>query len=346
MTKTALITGITGQTGSYLAKLLLNKKYKVYGIIRRTSSFHGSYRLEQLIDFDSLIGSRLNLVYGDLTDSNSVESIISKIKPDEIYNLAAQSHVKVSFELPVYTANVNALGALYILESIRKLRLNKKIKFYQASTSEMYGNSDSKKLDENSKLTPVSPYGTSKLFAYWTTINYRNAYNMFASNGILFNHESPLRGEHFVTKKITKGLIRILHNKQKVLELGNLNAIRDWGYAEDYANAIWKILQLSKPADIVICSDKSYSVREFIKECFTYMNIKVKFIGKGLNEKVIDNKGKIWIKINKKFIRENEIDQLIGNSSKAKKILKWKNKVNLKQLVKKMIEYELKGIKQ
>jgi GDPmannose 4,6-dehydratase len=345
MSKTALITGITGQTGSYLAKLLLKKKYKVYGIIRRTSSFHGSFRLEQLIDFNGLIGSKLNLVYGDLTDSNSIESIIFKIKPDEIYNLAAQSHVKVSFELPVYTSNVNALGTLYILEAIRKLNNKKKIKFYQASTSEMYGNSYSKKLDENSKLTPVSPYGTSKLFAYWTTINYRDAYNIFASNGILFNHESPLRGEHFVTKKITKGLARILYKKQKVLELGNLNAIRDWGYAEDYANAIWKILQLSKPTDIVICSDKSYSVRDFIKECFKYMNIKVKFIGKGLNEKVIDDKGKTWIKINKKFFRVNEINQLIGNSSKAKKMLKWKNKINLQQLVKKMMQYELTEIK-
>ena len=345
MKKTALITGITGQTGSYLAKLLLQKNYTVYGIQRRTSSFHAAYRLEKLIDFDHLIGKKLKLVYGDLTDSNSLESIISQIKPDEVYNLAAQSHVKVSFELPAYTANVNALGPIYLLEAIRKLKKYKNIKFYQASTSEMYGNVYKNKLDENTSLTPVSPYGTSKLFAYWITRNYRDAYNIFASNGILFNHESPLRGEHFVTKKITKGLCRILHNKQKKLELGNLNAVRDWGYAEDYALAIWKILQLSKPTDIVVCSDKSYSVREFIKECFNYLNIKIKFTGKNLKEKVIDDNGKVWITINKKFFRENEIDQLIGNASKAKKILKWKTKINLKQLVKKMMDYELNEIK-
>ena len=344
MKKTALITGITGQTGSYLAKLLIEKKYKVYGTMRRTSAFHGSYRLEQLLDFNKMLGSNLELIYGDLTDCSSLESIISKILPDEIYNMGAQSHVKVSFELPVYTSTVNALGTLYILEAIRKLQFKKKIKFYQASTSEMFGNTNDKKLNEDSYFAPVSPYGTSKLFAYWTVINYRKAYGIYASNGILFNHESPLRGEHFVTKKITKGIARIFNNKQKILELGNLNAIRDWGYAKDYVIAIWKILQQKKSLDIVVCSDKSYSIRDFIIECFKYLNINIKFHGKGLNEKVLDQNGKEWIAINKKYFRENEIHHLIGDSSKSKKILKWKNKTSLTEIVKEMMDYEMKNI--
>jgi GDPmannose 4,6-dehydratase len=340
MKKKALIFGITGQTGSYLAELLLSKNYIVHGIRRRTSTFYDTVRLESLINFQKHINKNFYLHYGDITDSISSRNIINKILPDEIYNLAAQSHVQVSFELPKYTTEVNALGVINILESIRALKKN--IKFYQASTSELFGNIKNENfLHEKSKMEPVSPYGVSKLFSFFLVKHYRSAYNIFASNGILFNHESPLRGEHFVTKKITKGISRIYYRLQKKVQLGNLNAIRDWGHAKDYAVAIWKILQLNKPIDITVSSGNAHSVREFIKECFSSIKIPVKFLGTGHNEKVVDDTGKVWIEVNKKYIRPQEIDFLRGNPVKTKKILKWKPDYNFYSLVKEMMDHDL-----
>ena len=343
--KIALITGITGQTGSYLAKLLISKNYKVYGIRRRTSTFFDTYRLTKTINFEKEFNKNLFLLYGDLTDPCSIDSTITTIMPDEVYNFGAQSHVQVSFELPVYTTTVNSLGTLYILESIKKLNHKKKIKFYQASSSEMFGNAEGKRFNEKSKFEPVSPYASSKLYAYWITRNYRDAYNIFASNGILFNHESPLRGEHFVTKKITLGLARIIKKKQKYIELGNLDAIRDWGHARDYAYYIWKMLQLKKPTDLVLCTEQSYSIRDFINECFQYLNIKIIYKGKGIKEKIYDTNGNLLIKINTKFYRKNEVRQLYGDASEIKRKLKWKNKTNLKKLVAEMLDFDLQNLK-
>ena len=338
--KKALITGITGQTGSYLAKLLLEKNYIVYGIKRRTSTINNSTsRLEELINFKKFYNKKLFIFYGDLNDYYSLKSIVDKTNPDEIYNLAAQSHVQISFELPEYTSKVNAIGVLNLLNIIKDNK--KKIKFYQASTSEMFGNQNKMPLTENSIMDPASPYGASKLFAYHLVKNYRESYNIFASNGILFNHESPLRGENFVTRKITIGLSRIYYGLNNILELGNLDSKRDWGHARDYALAIWKILQLKKPVDIVICSGKNYSVRDFLKECFKYLKIKIKFSGKKLNEKIYDKNNKLWVKVNKKYIRPKDIDNLIGSAAFAKKIIGWKNKTSFKSLVKEMMDYDL-----
>ena len=341
--KKALITGITGQTGAYLAKLLLSKNYIVYGIKRRTSSVYNTYRLEELIDFKKFYNKKLFLFYGDLIDYSNLQTIINRTNPDEIYNLGAQSHVQISFEIPEYTLKTNALGVLNLLNIIKNSK--KKIKLYQASTSEMFGDQNKNRLNENSLMNPASPYGASKLCAYNLVKNYRESYKIFASNGILFNHESPLRGENFVTRKITMGLSNIYYGLQNSLILGNLNSKRDWGHARDYAEAIWKILQLNKPIDLVISSDKTYSVRDFIKECFKYLKIKIKFNGKLLNETVSDSKGKVWIKVNKKYLRPKDINFLLGTSSLAKKILKWKNKTSLKQLVSEMMEYDLKRAK-
>jgi GDPmannose 4,6-dehydratase len=343
--KVALITGITGQTGSYLTKLLLSKNYKVFGIRRRTSTFFDTYRLTKTINYEKEFNKNLFLLYGDLTDSSSIDSIISNIMPDEIYNLGAQSHVQVSFELPIYTTTVNSFGVLYILETIKKLNHKKKIKFYQASSSEMFGNADGKKLNESSKFKPASPYASSKLYSYWITKNYREAYNIFATNGILFNHESPLRGEHFVTKKITLGLANIIKKNQKYIELGNLDAVRDWGHAKDYAYYIWKMLQLKKPTDLVLCTEQSYSIRDFINECFRYLNIKIIYKGKGIKEKIYDTNGKLWIKINPKFYRKNEVRELYGDATEIKTKLKWKNKTNLKKIVAEMLDFDLKKLK-
>ena len=338
--KKALITGITGQTGSYLAKLLLEKNYIVYGIKRRTSTINNSTsRLEELINFKKFYNKKLFIFYGDLNDYYSLKSIVDKTNPDEIYNLAAQSHVQISFELPEYTSKVNAIGVLNLLNIIKDNK--KKIKFYQASTSEMFGNQNKMPLTENSIMDPASPYGASKLFAYHLVKNYRESYNIFASNGILFNHESPLRGENFVTRKITIGLSRIYYGLNSILELGNLDSKRDWGHARDYAFAIWKILQLKKPVDLVICSGKNYSVRDFLKECFKYLKIKTKFSGKKLNEKIYDKNNKLWVKVNKKYIRPKDIDNLIGSAAFAKKIIGWKNKTSFKSLVKEMMDYDL-----
>jgi GDPmannose 4,6-dehydratase len=340
--KKALITGITGQTGSYLAALLLKKNYIVYGIKRRTSSVYNTERLEELINFKEYYNKKLFILYGDVTDYSNLHSIIKKIQPDEIYNLAAQSHVQISFEIPEYTTQVNAVGALNLLNIIKNSQ--KKIKLYQASTSEMFGSQNKMPLHEKSKMDPASPYGAAKLYAYNMVRNYRDSYNIFAANGILFNHESPLRGENFVTRKITIGISEIFHGYKNILEIGNFNSKRDWGHARDYAEAIYRILQHRKPLDLVIATNKSYSIKDFIKECFKFLKIKVRFIGKGLNEKVVDENGKVWIKINKKFMRPKDIKILLGNSNLAKKVIKWKNKTSFKDLVIEMMNEDLRKV--
>ena len=338
--KKALITGITGQTGSYLAALLLKKNYIVYGIKRRTSSVYNTARLEELINFKKYYNKKLFIIYGDVTDYSNLDSIIKKIQPNEIYNLAAQSHVQVSFEIPEYTTQVNAVGALNLLNIIKNSQ--KKIKFYQASTSEMFGSQNKMPLNEKSKMDPASPYGAAKLYAYNLVRNYRDSYKIFATNGILFNHESPLRGENFVTRKITIGISEIFHGVKNVLEIGNFNSKRDWGHAKDYVEAIWKIMQYKKPLDLVIATNKSYSVKDFIKECFKFLKIEIRFTGKGLNEKVVDKNGKTWIKINKKFVRPKDINTLLGDASLAKKIIKWKNKTSFKNLTIEMMKEDLR----
>ena len=338
--KKALITGITGQTGSYLAALLLKKNYIVYGIKRRASSVYNTARLEELINFKEYFNKKLFILYGDVTDYSNLDSIIKKIQPDEIYNLAAQSHVQVSFEIPEYTTQVNAVGALNLLNIIKNSQ--KKIKFYQASTSEMFGCQNKMPLNEKSKMDPASPYGAAKLYAYNLVRNYRDSYKIFATNGILFNHESPLRGENFVTRKITIGISEIFHGVKNILEIGNFNSKRDWGHAKDYVEAIWKIMQYKKPLDLVIATNKNYSIKDFIKECFKFLKIEIRFIGKGINEKVVDKNGKTWIKINKKFIRPKDINTLLGDARLAKKIIKWKNKTSFKNLAIEMIKEDLR----
>jgi GDPmannose 4,6-dehydratase len=340
--KKALITGITGQTGAYLAALLLKKNYKVFGIKRRTSSVYNTSRLEEIINFKKFYNKKLFLFYSDLTDYSSLQNIINKTQPDEIYNLGAQSHVQISFEIPEYTTQVNALGVLNLLNIIKNCK--KKIKFYQASTSEMFGNQNKMPLNENSKMDPASPYGVAKLYAYNLVRNYRESYNIFAANGILFNHESPLRGENFITRKITIGISEIFHGHKKNLEIGNFNSKRDWGHAKDYAEAIWKILQHKKPLDLVIATNKSYSIKDFIKECFKFLKINVRFVGRGLNERVVDKNGKTWIKINEKFKRPKDINILLGNPSLAKKVIKWKNKTSFKELAIEMMKEDLRKV--
>ena len=348
--KKAIITGITGQDGSYLAELLLKKNYIVHGIKRKSSSFN-TQRIDHIIN-NNKYSKNFFLHYGDLTDYNSINSIIKKILPDEIYNLAAQSHVGVSFALPDYTANVNSLGTLRILEAIKSLKLEKKTKFYQASTSELYGEIQEKKQSEKTRFYPKSPYATSKLFAYWITKNYRESYNIFASNGILFNHESPRRGETFVTRKITMGLARILKGEDNCLYLGNIYSKRDWGHAKDYMEMCWKILQHKKADDFVIATEKQYTVKNFIDKCFKILNIKISWSGKGVNEVAritkFDKKKyqhlsekQIIIRISKKYFRPNEVENLIGNSKKAKRIFNWKPKIHIDNLIKEMLEFDL-----
>ncbi len=340
--KIALITGITGQDGAYLARLLLKKKYIVHGIIRKSSSFN-TWRIESIYEDPLKKNKSLFLHYGDLTDFTSLNSIISNIKPNEVYNLAAQSHVAVSFQNPEYTSNVNALGTLRILESIYQNKLFK-TKFYQASTSEMFGNPKFKVQNEKTPFYTKSPYGTSKLFSYWIVKNYREAYGLFASNGILFNHESPLRGETFVTKKITKAISKIYHNQQKTLYIGNMNSKRDWGHAEDYVYLQWLILQQKKPMDVVISTNKQYSVRQFIEECCKFVGWKIKWSGKGLKEiGYIEQKKKkrVIVRVNKKYFRPNELESLRGSSLIAKKKLKIKLKYSFKTIVDDMMSSDL-----
>ena len=340
--KIALITGITGQDGSYLAEFLLKKKYIVHGIKRKSSSFN-TQRIDHIY-IDPHFKTNFFLHYADLTDSNSIFKIISEIRPDEIYNLGAQSHVGVSFENPEYTAQVSGLGTLRILEAIRFLNL-KKTKFYQAGTSELFGEINKKKFfDEKSEFHPKSPYGAAKLFAHQITKIYRDSYSIFASNGILFNHESPRRGETFVTRKITKFLTRWMCNLEKVLYLGNIYAVRDWGHAQDYVEMQWRILQQKKPDDFIIATGSICSVKEFVNKCCKYLNIKIYWSGKGINEyayTIKDKKKNIFIKIDKSYFRPLEVDFLRGNSKKAYNILKFKPKYNINSLIKEMIDSDL-----
>ncbi|MBD1165288.1 GDP-mannose 4,6-dehydratase [Pelagibacterales bacterium SAG-MED10] len=339
--KTAIIFGVTGQDGSYLAKLLLNKKYVVHGVIRKSSSINTN-RIDDIYQDNFKKKRVFYLHYGDLTDSSSIKTLIHKYKPDEIYNLAAQSHVKVSFDVPEYTADVDALGTLRILEAIKDIK--KKIRFYQASTSEMFGKVREIPQNENTPFYPRSPYGVSKVFSYWMTVNYREAYNIYAVNGILFNHESPVRGDTFVTKKIIKALCKIKYGFQKKLYLGNLEAKRDWGHARDYVYAMWLMLKQKTPTDLVIATNKTYSVKYFINRVCKFLNLKIKWKGKGIKTKAIFN-GKVIIECHKNYYRPSEVDKLLGDYSKAKKLLKWKPTTSLDQLIIEMIDYELKLLK-
>ena len=346
--KKALITGITGQDGSYLAEFLLNKGYEVHGILRRSSSFNTG-RIEHLY-IEDLIEDMHNyknfyLHYGDITDSTNVIALIQKIKPDEIYNLAAQSHVKVSFEIPEYTANVDALGTLRILEAVHLLGLDTKI--YQASTSELYGLVQEVPQSETTPFYPRSPYGVAKLYGFWITKNYREAYDIFASNGILFNHESPRRGETFVTRKITLAVARIKLGKQKKLYLGNLNAKRDWGHAKDYVECMWLILQNEEPDDFVIATGEMHTVREFCQLAFKEVGINLRWEGEGINEKGIDDEtGNVLVEVDPKYFRPTEVDQLLGNPSKAVEKLGWNpTQTPFETLVKEMVQEDLKLVK-
>jgi GDPmannose 4,6-dehydratase len=338
--KKALITGVTGQDGSYLAEFLINKGYEVHGIKRRTSLIN-TKRIDHLYEDPHKPKRQFILHHGDLTDSSALIRIIQEIQPDEIYNLAAQSHVAVSFEEPEYTANSDALGALRILEAIRILKLEKKTKFYQASTSELYGLVQQSPQTEITPFYPRSPYAVAKLYAYWITVNYREAYKMFACNGILFNHESPVRGETFVTRKITMGLARIKLGLQKTLYLGNINAKRDWGHAKDYVEAQWLMLQQENPEDFVIATGKQYSVRDFINQAAKELKMEINWKGQDAEE-VGTYKDNDIIKIDHRYFRPTEVETLIGDSSKAKKKLGWAPKINFEQLVKEMVEEDFK----
>jgi GDPmannose 4,6-dehydratase len=338
--KKALITGITGQDGSYLAEFLLNKGYEVHGIKRRTSLINTD-RIDHLYQDPHEQNIKFILHHGDLTDATSLIRIIQEVQPDEIYNLAAQSHVAVSFEEPEYTANSDALGALRILEAIRILKLVKKTKYYQASTSELYGDVQETPQTEKTPFYPRSPYAVAKLYAYWITVNYREAYGIYACNGILFNHESPVRGETFVTRKITRALARIKLGLQKNLYLGNLDAMRDWGHAKDFVEAMWLMLQQEKPEDFVISTGKQYSVRDFVNETSKNLDMKIEWNGKDLDE-VGSFKGKNIIKVDPRYFRPTEVETLLGDASKAKKILNWTPKISFEELVKEMTDEDLK----
>ena len=338
MKKKALIFGITGQDGSYLAEFLLKKKYEVHGVKRKSSSLN-TERVDHIYENEK---NFFHLHYGDLTDAISINRLINLIKPDEIYNLAAQSHVAVSFVIPNYTANVDALGCLNILEAIKSCGLLKKVKFYQAGTSEMFGKVAEIPQTEKTPFYPRSPYGVSKVFSHWMTVNYRESYKMFACNGILFNHESPRRGETFVTRKITLALAKIKLGLQKKLVLGNIYAKRDWGHAKDYVEAQWLILQQKKPDDYVIATGKQYSVKYFINLVARVLNMKIRWKGKGINEKAYDENDKLIVECSKKYYRPTEVDTLLGNPSKARRLLKWKPKVSINELAREMVEEDLK----
>ena len=341
--KIALIFGITGQDGSYLANFLLKKNYIVHGVKRRSSSFNTG-RIDHLYQDPHEKNRKFILHYGDITDAISVSSIIKKIKPDEIYNLAAQSHVAVSFEVPEYTANADGIGALRILESIKFHGLEKKTKFYQAGTSEMFGKVFETPQTEKTPFYPRSPYGVAKVYAHWITVNYREAFNIFACNGILFNHESPVRGETFVTKKIVMALCRIKQKKQNKLFLGNLDAKRDWGHAKDYVVAMWKMLQKKTPDDYIISTGKQYSVKQFVNLVLEELKIKFYWKGQGIKSKCCTNDGKVIVECDKQYYRPLEVDTLLGDARKAKKELNWKPETNIRSLVKEMVIEELKRI--
>ena len=340
--KVALIFGITGQDGSYLTEFLLQKNYIVHGVKRRSSSFNTG-RIDHIYQDPHVKNRKLILHYGDVTDSLSVSTIIKNIKPDEIYNLAAQSHVAVSFEVPEYTANADAIGALRILEAIKFHGFEKITKFYQAGTSEMFGRVQEFPQSEKTPFYPRSPYGVAKVYAHWITVNYREAYKIFACNGILFNHESPLRGETFVTRKIIIGLCKIKLGLQKTLYLGNLNAKRDWGHAKDYVEAMWKMLQKKTPSDYVISTGKQYSVKKFVELSLNELKIKYRWKGKGIKTKCYDEKGNCIVACKNAYFRPLEVDTLLGDSKKARKELGWKPKTNITNLVKEMIRSEMKN---
>jgi GDPmannose 4,6-dehydratase len=353
MGKCAVITGVTGQDGAYLAELLINKGYTVHGIKRRSSLFNTD-RIDHLYNDPHDAAPKLNLHYGDLTDSTNLIRIIQEVQPDEIYNLAAQSHVKVSFETPEYTANSDAIGTLRLLEAVRILGLAGKTKFYQASTSELYGKASEIPQTEKTPFYPRSPYGVAKLYSYWITVNYREAYNIFACNGILFNHESPLRGETFVTRKITRGVVRIALGLQKKIYLGNLNARRDWGHAADYVDAMWMILQQNEPDDFVIATGETRTVRDFAVQAFRRIGVAIEWQGEGVDEKGVISSldpsseyagvletGDIVVEVDPKYFRPTEVDMLLGDSSKAKEKLGWRPTRSFADLVSEMVKSDM-----
>jgi GDPmannose 4,6-dehydratase len=340
--KKALITGITGQDGAYLAEFLLDKGYEVHGIKRRASSFNTA-RVDHLYSDPHNSGVRFFLHYGDMTDANNLVRVVGEVQPQEIYNLAAQSHVDVSFETPEYTANVDALGTLRLLEAIRILEMTSSVRFYQASTSELYGLAQESPQSESTPFHPRSPYGVSKLFAYWATINYREAYGMYACNGILFNHESPIRGETFVTRKITRGLARIKVGLQECLFLGNLDAKRDWGHARDYVEMQWLMLQQAEPDDYVIATGQQYSVRDFVNAASEEMGIKLTWSGRGLEEKACDVSGRCIVAVDPGYFRPAEVDTLVGDATKARLKLGWRPKVSFRQMVAEMVASDIQG---
>ncbi len=338
--KKALITGVTGQDGAYLAEFLLAKGYEVHGIKRRSSLFNTA-RIDNLYEDPHLPARRFILHYGDMTDSSSLIHIVQKVQPDEIYNLAAQSHVQVSFEEPEYTANSDALGVLRLLEAIRILGLGEKTKFYQASTSELYGLVRETPQTETTPFYPRSPYGVAKLYGYWIVVNYREAYGMYACNGILFNHESPMRGETFVTRKITRGLARIKVGLQAELYLGNLDARRDWGHARDYIEMQWLMLQQEKPQDYVIATGQQHSVREFVQRCADLLELDLTWQGTGVDEKAVDKSGKVVVAVDPRYFRPTEVDTLLGDASKARRELGWEPRTSFDELVREMVESDL-----
>jgi GDPmannose 4,6-dehydratase len=341
LAKTALITGITGQDGAYLAEFLLSKGYSVHGIKRRASSFNTD-RIDHLYQDPHDSDVRLTLHYGDLTDSTNLIRIIQEVQPDEIYNLAAQSHVAVSFETPEYTANSDAIGTLRVLEAIRILGMEKKTRFYQASTSEMFGKVQEIPQKETTPFYPRSPYGAAKVYAYWITVNYREAYGMYACNGILFNHESPLRGETFVSRKITRALTRISVGLQEALHLGNLDSLRDWGHARDYVKAQWLMLQQDVAEDFVIATGKQYSVRDFVVAAGALLNMKIEWQGKGINEIGTDRKtGKAIVRVDPRYFRPTEVETLLGDATKAKQKLGWVAETSFPKLVEEMVQSDL-----
>lgn len=340
MSKIALITGVTGQDGSYLSELLLDKGYDVHGIVRRHSSVC-TERIEHLLTNRQLSDNRFKLHYGDLTDTSNLNNLLSKIKPDEIYNLGAQSHVGVSFEVPEYTADVTGTGTLRMLEAIRMFGAD--TKFYQASTSELYGGlAENAPQSEKTPFYPKSPYGVAKLYSYWITVNYRESYDMFTTNGILFNHESPRRGVEFVTRKITKAVAAIVHGTKEKLSLGNMNALRDWGFAGDYVEGMWRMLQQETPGDFVLATGETHTVREFVELSFAEVGIEIEWQGTGIDEKGYDKKtGKILVDVDPKFFRPAEVELLCGDATKAEKELGWKRNVSFRELVQMMVKADL-----
>jgi GDPmannose 4,6-dehydratase len=346
MPKVALVTGVTGQDGAYLSELLLSKDYIVHGIKRRSSSFN-SARIDHMYQDPHVPGAHFQIHYGDMTDATNLIRIIQSVQPDEIYNLAAQSHVQVSFETPEYTANADATGALRILEAIRILGFTKKTRFYQASTSEMFGKAQEVPQKETTPFYPRSPYGVAKLYAFWITVNYREAYGIHASNGILFNHESPIRGETFVTRKITRAVAAIHLGVQRTLYIGNLDARRDWGHARDYVEGMWRIVQQPEADDYVLATGEAHSVREFVELAFSKVGHKIEWRGKGIDEMGIDTgTGETVVKIDSRYFRPTEVDMLLGDASKARRVLGWQHKVSFPELVSDMVESDLKVIAQ